>query len=85
MLCFTTHSQIYNCIFPSALIISVTVISPIIHAIKAATGAGKKDCDIDDKTKKKVIAVILLLLDQCQTDEDRSKSLSFRLEAHIIF
>lgn len=55
MLCFKTHSQIHNCIFPSALIISVTVISPIIHAIKAATGAGKKDCDRDDKTKKKVI------------------------------
>ncbi|KAM7431364.1 hypothetical protein ABFA07_018061 [Porites harrisoni] len=40
--------------FIAALIISVTVISPIIHAIKAATGAGKKDCDIDDKTKKKI-------------------------------
>lgn len=41
-------------IFIAGLIVSVGVISPIIHAIQASTGAGKKDCDIDDKTKKKM-------------------------------
>lgn len=53
-MCQRSHAQLYPHFSPPGLIVAVTVIDPIIQKIKAATGAGKKKCKIDDETQKKV-------------------------------